>query len=88
MLTAITYNCDPESLADVPADDFATAFENEVYAVPHYRELAVTVVFERGENGVVLFTSDDPDADISHEASYRDEFKRLAEKAFDHCCRN
>ena len=82
MLTAITYNCDPESLADVDQDDFVDAFENAVRSRPIYRDLAVTVTFDAGRSQVTNFASDDFDADVSHEDQFRDEFQRLAEKAF------
>jgi hypothetical protein len=88
MLTAITYNCDPASLGDVPHEDFVDAFENEVRARPCYRELSVRVTFDpAANNGVTVFASDDWQADISHEEQFREEFKELAEKAFNHCCR-
>lgn len=87
MLTAITYNCDPESLADaVSQQSFVDAFENKVRVKPQYRELTVAVTFESAlYNGVSAFESDDWEADISHEEEFRAEFKRFAEKAWAAC---
>ena len=85
MLTAVTYNCDPDSLADVAPADFADAFENEVRVRPIYRDVAVTVTFEPGPSGVATFASDDPDADLDRDDEYRAEFDRFAERAFAAC---
>jgi hypothetical protein len=83
MLTAITYNCNPESLGDVAPETFVDAFEAAVVARPKYRDLFVTVTFEPAASGLTSIASDDTDADISHDAEIRDEFGRLAERAFE-----
>lgn len=85
MITAITCNCDPESLGDVDRAAFVDAFENEVHAKPCRRDLTVTVTFDAGRSEVTSFASDDFDADVSHEDQFRDEFRRLAERAFAAC---
>lgn len=86
MLTAITYNCDPESLDSVTATEFAEAFENEVRAYrPSYRDLAITVTFDVGSSGVTVYKSDDPDVDLSHADEFDELFGRLAERAFTAC---
>lgn len=84
MLTAITYNCEPESLADVDQAAFVDAFENVVRCVPKYRNLAVRVTFDAQRSEVTQFSSDE--ADIGDPAELRDRFSRLAEKAFAACC--
>lgn len=86
MLTAITYNCDPESLDSVTGAEFAEAFENEVRAYrPVYRDLRVAVTFDTGASGVTVYESDDPDADLSHAPELDELFGRLAERAFTAC---
>ena len=85
MLTAITYNCDLESLGDVTPEAFSEAFENEVRVKPSYRDLGVTVTFEAAKSEVTVFASDDWEADISLEEHFRDEFDGFAERAFSAC---
>ncbi len=85
MLTAITYNCDPESLGDVTPEAFSEAFENEVRVKPIYRDLAVTVTFDAGASEVTKFAADDFEAALSREDEFRDEFAGFAEKAFAAC---
>lgn len=87
MLTAITYNCNPESLADVSQESFAEAFENEVRVKPIYRDLAINVTFDDAESGITAWSiaSDNPDGDIDREGEFREEFRRFAEKAFAAC---
>ncbi len=86
MLTAITYNCNPESLSDISQEAFSEAFENEIRVKPIYRDLAVTVTFNAGKSEVTSFGSDDFEADVSHENEFRETFERLAGKAFSACC--
>lgn len=85
MLTAITYNCNPDTLADVSPEAFSEAFENEVRVKPRWRELAVAVTFDNAKSEITTFASDDWEADISHENEFREEFAYLAEKAFAAC---
>lgn len=85
MLTAITYNCNPESLGDVTEEAFAEAFENEVRCRPSYGELSVSVTFSSGKSEVTEFSSDDFDADVDLENTFREQFDRMAEKAFASC---
>jgi hypothetical protein len=87
MITAITYNCTPDSLADVAPEDFADAFENAVRARERFRDLGITVTFEPAvRSEVTVFASDDWEADITHEDEYRETFAALAREAFEHCC--
>ena len=88
MITAVTYNCTPDSLADVSPEEFVDAFENEVRARPRWRDLAVEVTFDPAPvSGVIVFYSDDWKADFSHYEEFRQEFRRFAERAFRHCLR-
>lgn len=82
MLTAIVYNCDPESLADMDQSDFADAFENEIRDVPRFVDLRVLVTFSSGKSGITSFSSDDWEDDVRHEEEFREKFHRLAERAF------
>lgn len=89
MLTAITYNCDPESLGDVSQEEFVDAFENEIRVRPNYRELSVRVTFDPAiRSGVTEFASDDAQADLYREDEFREQFDRFAEKAFSALCAN
>lgn len=81
MLTAITYNCNPDSLGDVTPEAFVDAFENEVYATPHRRNVSIRVTFYDSPSGVTSAT-DDTDGDP---ASYHEEFTRYAERAWRSC---
>ncbi len=85
MLTAIVYNCNPESLGDVDPVDFVQAFENEIRVKPIYGNLEVAVTFNSGKSEVTEFGSDDFEADISHESEMREKFANFAEKAFAAC---
>jgi len=86
MLTAIVYNCDPESLAEVDAAEFAEAFESEVRVRPSRRDLSVRVTFEPGRSGLTTITSDDPQDDLSYNEQIQEEFGNYAERAFRACC--
>lgn len=83
MLTKIIYNCNPESLGDMDASDFVTAFENEVRAKPLYRDLQIEVTFENGRSEATMISSDD-ERDFSDELY--EEFDQFAEKAFAVVC--
>lgn len=85
MLTKIVYNCNPESLDGIEQAAFVDAFENVVRAKPHYRDLEIEVTFNLGKSDVEAFSSDDYEADISHEPAFLDEFAYYAEKAFEAC---
>lgn len=84
MLTAITYNCTPDSLGDVSQEDFVDLFENEFYAKYGYASLTVT--FDPAvRSGVTAWASDDYNADADLESNWLAHIGRLAEKAFNAC---
>ncbi len=79
MLTRITYNCDPDSLGDVDQTAFVEAFENEVYAAPNRREIAVTVTFNSAKSGITDWACADEEPRYD---DWREIYDRLAEAAF------
>ncbi len=85
MLTKIVYNCNPASLGDVDQTAFAEAFENECRVSPSNGTLEIEVTFTAEETGVAEFSSDDFDADVDLENTFRAQFDRYAEKAFAAC---
>ncbi len=83
MLTAITYNCSPETLDEISQTAFGEAFENDIRVKPIYRDVEVNVTFKSGRSRVTnwCYNEDEPDMDFLH-----DEFAYLAERAFSACC--
>lgn len=86
MLTAITYNCSPDTLADIAKDEFAEAFENEmlnVFGAPMSIEVSFTPSV-RSE--VTSWDSDDYEADADLENTWRERINHIARKAFEAAC--
>lgn len=87
MLTAITYNCTPDSLVDVDQTAFAESFENEVRVKRSYGDLEVNVTFTPDvKSEITAWSSDDYDADVQLENTIQAEFRRFADRAFEACC--
>jgi hypothetical protein len=84
MVTAINYNCTPDSLGDVGQSDFVEAFENEIRVRPLYRDLKINVTFEPAVKSEITGYTTDGDDDLTD--GTRAEFYYLAEKAFKACC--
>ena len=86
MLTAVTYNCDPESLGEVDQVDFVEAFENEVRVKSLYRDLSIRVTFTPGyASGLTAVASDDWESDLAFDAQFDAEFSQFAKRAFAAC---
>lgn len=87
MLTAITYNCNPESLGDITPEDFVDAFEAEVVALPQYRNTLVEVTFKNTRSHVATYATDSLDVDNyeSFDDRLRTEFEQIAERTFNAC---
>lgn len=83
MIVRLTYNCDPESLGDIPQEDFVDALEAAFAARPRFRECALTVRFDTGLSRVsgVAVTDDDSD----DPAAYEDAVREIAEGAWAAC---
>lgn len=90
MIAALTYNCNPESLGDIPPEAFVDAFENEVYAKPQYRETSVRVTFDTGRSRLTSIATDEWDNAAAYalldSPALNDEIAYLAERAFNACC--
>ena len=84
MIRRLSYNCDPESLADVSQADFAEAFENELTANPKFRECSVSVTFNVGHSRIESIAADDGTS--TDPIDYADDIYEADKKAFRHCC--
>jgi hypothetical protein len=87
MLIGVTYNCDPDSIGQVPQTTFAEAFENVVRVRPLYRNLRIAVTFTPGRSWLTAIDYDEFsfDTDLERDAGIQEEFGGFAEKAFGAC---
>ncbi len=83
MIRRLTYNCNPESLADVAPEAFVDAFENRIHYFPRFRECDVRVTFNAGFSELVSVAVTDEDSDV---ADHKQFVADAAERAFDFCC--
>jgi hypothetical protein len=82
-ITKLTYRCDRESLGGVDESAFVDALENELMAIPQFRESSVEVEFGTHKSGLHSVRgfdlSDDPVAELS------DRVRDAAERAWNVC---
>ncbi len=84
-VTRLAYNCPPDSLGEVPQEEFVDAFENEITAIPLLQSADVMVTFNPGLAGQaysISFTGDYTLADYDRVCELS---KEAGERAWRHC---
>ena len=84
-LVRLTYNCDPESLRDIPQDDFVDALENEFMTWFPIADLSVTFKAGKSEVFSVAMIAN-ADFVIREHDTLEETMRELSERAIKACC--
>ncbi len=81
----VAYNCPPDSLGEVPQEEFVDAFENEITAIPLLQSADVTVTFDPGLAGQAYSISFAGDYTLADYDRVVELVEEAGERAWRHC---